>query len=390
MDHSIDVPTLFYGADTSSTTKHHYSMWKKEFYRVLGRNKIDYVMDDESLFAPGRYPDFNEEEPVMDELLEVPEGTEFFDALRIKEYNLKIVTRHEARVKDYYHRVNLHERDLANAIALLQSGLGPNCPAQVLVENAMSPYKYLWAKLRAAMQALDDKFINVGTQTEQEILDELRDLTDEHMTVNQRNVEWLTRTQRLEAIQGATTTTRQLYDLYAKGIKNEFLRPFATSHTIDVNTKKEWMALAEHLSAIIDCNNRDKDTNPTDSSPPLSAAPTVVANTAVPSASSPTDAKKPTRIPCRVCGSNDHHTDHCTAEKCLDCGQTIPERRRDHRGLRCPGRGKRAIKNSYKPKQKPKMKRNKGPFKPDPALLSSYAAFLETYKKASMSGDKAT
>ena len=109
-------------------------------------------MDDESLFAPGRNPDYNEEGPVMDELLEIPEGTEFFDALRIKEHNLKVVTNHEARIKDYDNCVNLHERDLANAIVLLLSGLGPSCPAQVLVETAMSPHKYLWARLRVAMQ----------------------------------------------------------------------------------------------------------------------------------------------------------------------------------------------------------------------------------------------
>ena len=386
MDHSAYVPTPFYGADTSSITKHHYAQWKKELFRVLGRNNIAYVMDDATLFAPGRYPDGDEDPPVMDDLFETPEDETFLTILRIKEYNLKIVTRHESRFKDYYARVNFRERDLQHAIALIQSGLGPNCPAQILVEEAMRPQSSLYGKLRAAMQALDDKFINVSnTQTEQEILDELRELTDEHLTVNQRSVEWLQRTQRLTAIQGATTTTRQLYDLYAKGVKNEFLRPFATAHNLNPDTTKEWSDLAEHLSKIIDCNNRDKDTAPVDKTPLLSAAPTVVANTAVPGNTSPADAQQPLRPTCRLCGASGHRAEDCTAKECLDCGQTIPERRRDHRGNRCPGRARqlgKVFKTGSKPKQKPKGKQKKAPPKPDAALLSSLAAFLSTYNKA--------
>ena len=68
------------------------------------------------------------------------------------------------------------------------------------------------------MKALEDKVANVlSPQSEQDILDELRDLTDEHFTVNQIAVEWLSRTERLAEMQGTTTTTRRLYDLFCKG-----------------------------------------------------------------------------------------------------------------------------------------------------------------------------
>ena len=48
----------------------------------------------------------------MDELLETPEGADLHDILRIKEYNMKVITRQETRFKDYYQRVNFHERDI--------------------------------------------------------------------------------------------------------------------------------------------------------------------------------------------------------------------------------------------------------------------------------------
>ena len=69
------------------------------FCRNLHRdgNGIVYVMTDATLFAPGRYPDGDEDPPVMEELLEAPEGADLLDVLRVKEYNMKVVTRYETR-----------------------------------------------------------------------------------------------------------------------------------------------------------------------------------------------------------------------------------------------------------------------------------------------------
>ena len=79
---------------------------------------------------------------------------------------------------------------MQRAIAVIQTGLGASCPAQTLVEKAISNAPSLYYVLGAAMKALDDKFANVlSPQSEQDILDELRDLTDEHLSVNQRAVE---------------------------------------------------------------------------------------------------------------------------------------------------------------------------------------------------------
>ena len=80
-------------------------------------------------------------------------------------------------------------------------------------------------------------------------------------------------------MQGTTTTPRQLYDLFCKGVKNEFLRTFVTTHIMDESKPKEWFDLAEHLSTVID-NNRDKDTPAVGPSIPLTGAPTVVAKSA--------------------------------------------------------------------------------------------------------------
>ena len=58
----------------------------------------------------------------------------------------------------------------------------------------------------------------------------------------------------------------------------------------------------------------------------------------------------------------------------------------DHFGFRCSGRAKKYFgKNgpkSSRTHQKPKG-RKKAPVAPDPAMLSSFAAFLQAYKSAS-------
>ena len=135
-------------------------MTYKALFRILGREQIVYVMSDDALFAPGRYPDGDEDPPVMEDLLKAPEGADLHGILRVKEYNMKVVTRYETRQKDYYARVNFHERDIQRAIAMIQMGLGTSCPAQVLVEKAITNQATPYSALRAALKALD-KFANV-------------------------------------------------------------------------------------------------------------------------------------------------------------------------------------------------------------------------------------
>ena len=385
----MEQPTVpfspFCGQDTSSVTKNHYASWRKELWRILGRQGILYVMDDDALFAPGRYPDGDEEPPVLEELLEVPEGASFSDTLRVKEYNQKIVSSYEARKKDYYYRVNFHERDINQAIAYIQTGLGPSCPAQTLVEKAISTQRTPYGQLRAIMGALDDKYYHaISSQTEQDIVDELRELTDERLTVNQRATEWLKRTERLSAMQGTTTTPRQLYDIFCKGVKNDFLRTFVTSHQLDESKPKEWVDLSDHLSNVID-RNRDKDTIVPPPAPPLASQPMVKANTAAVTTAAPSGNPS---VPfyCRVCGIEGHHYKACTATHCSDCNQPIPSKRTTHYGYKCPVRAERLNKkrpsNASNGGQKKKPKGRKGvlPPAPDPKMIANYVAYLEAQK----------
>ena len=347
---------LFAGEGQSIKTRSDYATMRKKFVTNLRLRGIEHVLKDELLFSPRGMPGPDElrpsDEMLNQQILVPPAGADFQTVLATTQANLKTRERHDALVKDYWDRARKGEKELGQALGELINLIAPKSPAMQIIDRNIEKYDDLveeeaadpaqglmltfnYRKLRWSLDELDKKYLITGTtESETDIVQQLKSTTDERHTVDSRNAIWSELVQRLNMLPEHTTTERQLYDYYAKGVHNSFLRTFVAIHQADTTdaSPKTWDHLSNKLSTLIQ-SQPEMDTKVME---PASSGPTIRANSAA--------TKEPYSGPCLYCSSSKHITKECDATVCNDCGRALDRsNRRQHWGTKgCPTRSANA------------------------------------------------
>ena len=147
-------------------------------------------------------------------LIVIPEDAilTFEERVRASEVNDSLARTHESRVEAYYDRVAKFHGDLSKAHGILLENLEPESPAMSLVEaEATKFHDQPWGRCRGTWKELDEKWLHGGsTASDAEILQQLRDATNDLYNVANRNAVLLSLTERLKLVEGTTPTESQL------------------------------------------------------------------------------------------------------------------------------------------------------------------------------------
>jgi hypothetical protein len=276
------------------------------------------------------------EEPTEDMLMVAPEGADFNTTLRVVEANARIRKEMREVHKDFYDRLRYHEGNLTRGCGILLDGIEPGSPAATYVDKVFKRYPHPWGRLNYSLQTLDDKWMHSGsTVTERDIIDELRKATDERHCQANRTAMFTTLVQRLNELENKTTSERQLFDMYAEGVRNPFLRSFVADWQTDDEKEKKWELLAAKLDKLIE-NNPDQDTKGVSAS--------AGGKDSIPAHSAVTDRQPMSNGNCNTCGRPGHRAKECSEPTCKDCGLefTGKKSRGDHWGIKCPKRAERS------------------------------------------------
>ena len=333
----------FAGRDQCHDTRTEYIEWRKWVMVQITKAGLEHVTSDEALHAPGMMPDYDapSDAELQAKLMKPPEGEilTFQDQMRIAEINSAIERAHEAKLKAYQDRVTKYSGDLSKAFGILLENLQPGSPAASLVEaEAAKHTANVFVRFREAWARLDEKWRSGGsTASEEEILKELREATTEKYNVANRNAAWLSLTDRLREVEGASTSDKQLYDIFCKGVKDDWLLHEVFAHQKDPLVSKTWGDISSALLLAIEYHPH-KDTGP--KTAPAAGTPTVKANRA--ETTRPSDPSEK----CFICGVEGHRSRDCKATKCRDCGLTFESEgsRKSHwggkkeNGTGCPNR----------------------------------------------------
>jgi hypothetical protein len=327
----------FTGEGSATAVKLKFTLFERCFQERLLREQILYVMDDLTLFGPGRmpvteadlieglsveaFPALNQDDLITVPVLQPNASPE--ERMNHVNMTLAVVAHNDKKNEQvrlakerWYARELKCKEDIGKAYGILTSGIAYHCAARVYIDSiaAKCSSGTMYERLREVWDGLRQRFAVGQSAGRDAMIEELKSLTDEGGWAL-RYKGWTAITQALSEI-GHSPSDADLMDWFAEGTKNEILQ-----NTYIVNYRAQRIVWVPGKPPLPKWNEMallmDKflNTYPKyDTKPVLANA----ARTIPPVLRQEEETLR--KIVCYTCGRDGHYSGQCTEATCTDCG----------------------------------------------------------------------